>query len=368
MLKPQTGSHALIPITGRSMFYGLLAIAANSMSQPTGRICDTPAHINAQLRISPIECAVDTLLMIGRFLYYSSSEGFRTGATILISQRFFNDDNNSGQLHNLQSNSAWRIIVGVITIYSSVKIFCSQNVVLTKVWAGIYIAHWIFGEILIFVKERMKVQQVDADRHRDKTPPSHGPKSVAWIVVVFAALFPLHFGALGISGLAKSKGLNWSPIQCIGLVVLVFGCIPFTAASLYAMQDRGTRTLRSCSLPLLAVLPLGLVYLLPLAIKAAAQLHETHPHASHALTAILAGIWVSGGVLWAARTLLVAPEQVDGEPPVQALIANREFTRCLETWLTWWLVATHIVSAWLFYTYGYDTQTKVRPWWSEYLG
>lgn len=348
------------------MFYGLLAIAVNSMSQPTGRICDTPAHINAQLRISPIECGVDTLLMISRFLYHSfSMNSFRHGATVLITQRFFFDDDNSGHLHPLQHSSIFRGALGLFTIYQAVKIFCCQNVVLTKVWAGIYIAHWTFGEILIFTKKKLNVTKDQARLHRQEMPPSHGPGSIAWIVVAVSALFPLHFGALGISGLAKSKGLDWSPIQCIGLVIIVFGCLPFTAASLYAMWSRGNRTLRSCSIPLLAVLPLGLLYLFPLGIKAAAQLHDTH---AHILTATLAVVWTSFGLLWAAKTLLVAPVQVVGESQVKPLIADRNFARCLETWLTWWLVTIHLVSAYLFYMYGYDTERKIRPSWSEFFG
>lgn len=350
LLIARTGPQGSVQITGSSMFYGLLTVALNSMSQPTGRICDAPAHINAQLRISPIECSVDTLLMISRFLYHGSRRSFRHGAEVLITQRFFFDDTNPGHLHSLQRNSVFRGFLGVVTIYQSVKIFCSKNVFLTKVWAGCYIGHWLFGEILIYTKKQINLDQRQADvQHRIY---SHGPGSTAWIVVTASALFPLHFGALGISGLAKSKGLVWSPIQCIGFVVIIFGCIPFIFASLYAISGRGNRTLRSFSTPLLAVVLPGVAYLIPLAIKSAAQLHDTH---AHVLTATLAIVWASFGLVWAERTL-------------HNLIANRDFARRLETWLAWWLVATHLVSAWLFYMYGYDTQKKNRPWWSEYLG
>lgn len=348
------------------MFFGLLAIAANSMSQPTGRICDTPAHINAQLRISPIVCVVDTLFMISRFFYHSLSEkSVYHGARVLIVQRFYFDDDNDGDIHRLQRNSVLRGSLGVITTFQAVRIFCSQHVYLAKVWSGIYIAHWMFGEALILTKKKVEITGPQAEALRRHTLPSHGPGSIAWIVVAISALFPLHFGALGISGLAKSKGLSWSPVQSIGLVVLVFGCVPFIAASLYSMRGQGTRTFRSSLIPLLAVLPLGLGYSALLGIKPAAHLHGI---LAHIVTAILAVVWASLGLLWAATTLLAAPEPINGGPRVAPLIANRNYARCLETWLTWWMVAIHLVSAWLFYTYEYNTQGKARPRWSEPFG
>lgn len=344
------------------MFYALLAVAFNTMAQPTGRICDAPAHINAQLRISPIECAIDTLVMIVRLLYYSfyHYNSFAQGAAAVITDRFFFDDEEFGHVAELQGNATFRILLGLVTFTQAVKILCCDNVVLTKVWAGIYIIHWVCGEVLLFIKKRMKLTpaQAIAKGYRWELS-SHGIGSLTWTIVAFAAFFPLFFGALGTSGLMKNfTGRDWSPIQCIGMVVLVFGCIPFTVASAYALYVRDRP--RACGLALMIILIPGVVYLIPILTKDAANTSNT---AGHIATGTLAVIWVSCGYLWAVQTLepLFRNENARDENV-------RRDVRPIETWLSWWLVFVHLASACIYYQYAYPVQGKTRPSWSEFLG
>lgn len=339
------------------MFWGLLVIAFNTMAQPTGRVCDGPAHINAQLRISPIECAIDTFFMIGRLLYYSfySYNSFARGATAVITDRFFFDDEEFGYVAEVQGSTTLRVLLAVATFTQAVKILCCENVVLTKVWAGIYITHWVCGEVLLIIKRRMKVTLAQATDHR-RDLSSHGIGSLSWTVVAFAATFPLFFGALGTSGLMKhSTGRDWSPIQCIGVVVLAFGCIPFTIASAYALYVRDRP--RACGLALLTILVPGVFYLIPIFTKTTANTSDTITP-TYIATVTLVVIWVSCGYWWAVQTLQPLFEHAN----------VRAYVRPIETGLSWWLVLVHLLSAYIYYQYAYPVQGKIRPSWSEFLG
>lgn len=341
------------------MFFGLLAIAFNTMAQPTGRICDAPAHINFQLRISPIECAVDTLVMIGRLLFYGISCGsFAEGAKAVITDRFFFDDEQYSYISALQGSTAARILVAFFTFFQAVKIFCCENVVLTKVWAGIYIAHWLCGEVLICLKNRINLDRGQAMHYRTYARREHGLTSLPWLVAGIASFFPLFFGALGLSGLAKaSMGRNWGPIQCIGMVVLVFGCIPFTIASVYVLWARRRPLTFLRDLIVIILSPALLYLMIGVFVK-----HEANTLVlfNYVLTAVMAGTWVLFGYLWATKGLGTLWDDIDLE--------NRQQCRPLEKWLSWWLVIIYLASAYVYYQYTYSTQGKIRPRWSEGLG
>lgn len=341
-----------VPVTGLGMFWALLAIAANTMDQPTGRICDAPAHINFMLRISPIECVLDTVLMIGRLLYYRFTEGtYQRSANIVIVQRWFFEDDEQSHLPHLYRGTWARWLLSGLAASQAVKVFTSGNSIWTRLWVAFYVAHWLCGEVVLGLKRRLEPEERDcAEPHRFHSNKAY---NTPYFAVTTSALFPLYFGALGAAGLAKTKfNYEMSCLQCVGLVVLVFGCLPFLIASIYAVYIERTPS-RAAVISSVALILFGGLYSIPWGIKTASSMKETH--ATAATVTLVVG-WSSLGFWWAIWTLRPLLEK------------DRKYTRRIEAWLAWWLVLIHVASACLYYTCAYKTQGKTRPSWTWFLG
>lgn len=347
------------------MFYGLLAIAINTMSQPTGRICDAPAHINFPIRISPIMCAIDTLVMFGRLLYYRVRyyRSLAECAKAVIVERFHFDDDENAHRPGPSGARAARVLGFAVILTQVVKIFVSENVVLTKVWAGIYLFHWLCGEGLIFLKDRMTITVQEANNYRWELR-DHGIGSLTWTSVTIAALFPLVFGALGASGLMKeTTGHDWSCVQFVAAVVAIFGSIPFAIVTAYAWYA-GARP-RANGRTFAAIFGVvgapAIIGAIPVVIEGAADIRDV---VAETVTVILAVLWVVCGLLfWAKQVLEPFFERfgTDGQ-------RLRMHLRRIEMSLSVWLFLIHLASALIYYQYAYSIQGKTRPWWSENLG
>ena len=80
-------------VSWQSAFWGLVPIALNSMTQPSGKVCGSPAGIGFLLRVSPFMCLFDALIVIVRMVVYSFTQGSLPAAIKkIIIQRYTDDD------------------------------------------------------------------------------------------------------------------------------------------------------------------------------------------------------------------------------------------------------------------------------------
>lgn len=329
-----------VPVTGLSIFFALLALAFSAMTQPSGRVSGAPTHISFQLRISHIECGANNLLTtLGLMYQYCITGSFAGAVHGMIIERFWLDTDAYTQNEEPRYVQISRWIVFAMTSTQAIKIFLCTDLPLEKAWAACYLADWLLGEMLLELKRHYTPTEEELRAHTATLMPM---RSIRCTVGCVSALGPLYFGSLALEGLVQARGLEWNCLQVVGLVVIVFGCVPFVICSIGASEEN--KWFREPTLTSVVVV-IGLSYAMLLFIKPLTHIPQFITNIS---TAGMATGWAIMCVPWVYKTI----KNVEG----------------VEAYLAWWFFSVHLVSAYLFYLYGYDESTKSRPAWTEKLG
>src|ERR1700761_7658990 len=100
-------------VLASTLFWALLPVALNTMSQPSGRILGFPRCYSFALRISPIVCAVNAIsTLIERLYRICKFKSMKTAFLDIAAHKFKEApgaDEGDGEFENLRRNSIFRL-------------------------------------------------------------------------------------------------------------------------------------------------------------------------------------------------------------------------------------------------------------------
>ena len=149
---------ATTEVSWQSLFWALIPIALNSMTQPCGQIYGFSEEYGFFLRSSPIICAYDTIttfVLLGCHL--NEERSFQKALQGVISYRFrqTNREVGNGVLQDLQNNTRLRLFLFAAgALPQLIKIYAFAGVHWTKAWASLYLVSFGLFEILVILQRK----------------------------------------------------------------------------------------------------------------------------------------------------------------------------------------------------------------------
>jgi hypothetical protein len=148
------------------VYFALVALSFNTITQPCGRVCGQNTKIRTYVRSSPLFCAFDLLSLFIRLLVYTIG-GITPIRAVLatVAARFDADDEEGeedGTLQSLLKNVVVRWIVFIPTLLEAIKLFALRGVRGSQVWGAILLAAFVVVEGLGYLGsscERIEASQ-----------------------------------------------------------------------------------------------------------------------------------------------------------------------------------------------------------------
>jgi hypothetical protein len=154
------------PVSWQTIFWTLVPLAINSMTQPGGRICGLPSRYRTYLRCSPFLCAADAFSIVSHLavLCLYQKQRFLEAVGLILHERFNTADHAEGQqvvLHNDEDDGTGSVqsleamtwlrwlwfILG--TLPPAIKLMSMSGVPWEQAWGMMFLASWIINESLI---------------------------------------------------------------------------------------------------------------------------------------------------------------------------------------------------------------------------
>jgi hypothetical protein len=151
------------PLAWQNAFWALIPLALNSMLQPVGRISEYDSTISFFLRISPIICVVDAVSSVVLIISHMACDGvsFRTATRAWADLRFRPDASEGesmsesaspfrqDEVETIEASPLVRLIVFIITVTQSVKLFACTGIPWTHAWAYMFLGSFILLEVCL---------------------------------------------------------------------------------------------------------------------------------------------------------------------------------------------------------------------------
>ena len=152
------------PVTWPSVFWALVPVALNSMTQPAGSLSTSlTTDQSFYFRVSPVICFVDALSVLFNFIYYARCSSTWRLAIARVSKAKLtlgdpSEDRSTanegsepvGNLRRLQENELFRLILFSLgALPQIIKIFACSGLVWVKVWVAVYLTSFILIEVLV---------------------------------------------------------------------------------------------------------------------------------------------------------------------------------------------------------------------------
>lgn len=195
------------PVTGPSLvswpeaFGGLVPFALIAMGSPSRRVCDAPSAIGPWMRVSPIICLLDMLSIYLRLFKYSFQHGPVEAIQRLMVQRFGFESEVSDFSQIARHTYTFRVVMFVFSIWSMIRLFTYEGMILTKLWAAVYLASFLTIEGLVFVSRtclhqpwpQAQLQPDGVDAAPDFMPDASGPQSLPYQSIALSVAFALYW-------------------------------------------------------------------------------------------------------------------------------------------------------------------------------
>jgi hypothetical protein len=368
-------------VSWQSAFWGLVPIALNSMVQPSGKVCDSPAAIGHLLRVSPAMCFLDAVTVLVRTVVYTITTRSLSAANrrILI-QRYTADDDNAGSVQNFKENTVTRWVAIALSIPQIVKLFAFQGTPLTQTCAAMFLGSFVLVELLVVIPKALTTKPFEAGEETNGA----GADSLPYLTVAASACLVLYAVARALVAILEPYYVTLDTLQCTGLTIFVCGCTAFVPSGLYShilrrrnpVPDRAVanpanptpseaptakprgRILALENFLLLLITAVPVVYFLLTFFLSPERIDQEplNASASNVVALVMIAIWALLCLLWASATFKAVR------------FRGRESARRVEIILSWYFWTLHLVAAVLCYRYVYDSKGTVKPAWTEILG
>ena len=139
------------PLSWQAAFWNVLAVALNTMTQPSGMILGFPSSLNFYLRLSPTVCLMNVLTTI---LYLASQQERKGSFTEELrawkTERFADRESAAeGGFESLRRNTIFRAGLFIMcALPQAVKLYSCSGLFLTQVLCSIYLASFLLDEVL----------------------------------------------------------------------------------------------------------------------------------------------------------------------------------------------------------------------------
>lgn len=342
-----------VPVPWSSLFWGLVPVAINSMTQPGGMVCDADADVGFLLRSSPIICIVDAVLIVVQLAIdrAGTASSFREAREQLIQRRFqsdiyagFKKSKTAEFAVNWSNEQYFRCVVFVLTLAQSVKIFAYGGIVWSKVVATLYLGSFLVIEALVVWPA--------AEMRNIKDTKRSGSPVVTYSSIALAVAFMLWFASVAcvdILGQPHHTLPQWSAIVIGSLGTI----LALPALGYSSRHTRKWREVRASSGLLILVLgtPIGFYF-------AGRTFRDNAPLILvQLICALLSVVWGSIGLVYAIQTtkVLKEPDKDHQRKKVEQVSA-------------WYFFLLHLITALLYFLFSYDATDTAKPAWTKYLG
>ncbi|KAI9859670.1 MAG: hypothetical protein M1813_006601 [Trichoglossum hirsutum] len=162
----------------QSAFWLLVALALNSMMQPSGRVCGFPPAYRTPLRSSPIVCLVDATEVLFQLAYYILHGNWPWKAAQEVTRhRFQNFDRDNDGLAKVEENKHVRLVLFVLGVLPQVVKLCAvTGIPWTKTWGSMYLASFVVTELVVVIAGRgeHKTDETNTARHEHELETARG--------------------------------------------------------------------------------------------------------------------------------------------------------------------------------------------------
>ena len=168
-------------VSWATIFWALVPIALNSMTQPVGSLSPTmSSEESLYFRASPVVCLTDSIITIIELLYETIVTKSPIMAARLISERRCPEsDVPSSTLHDLQENSLFRVLVFVFGAFpQAIKLYACSGIPLSKALASMYLGSFVVLELLIITPGESPWRGESVEGHTGHLPTG----DTYWIV------------------------------------------------------------------------------------------------------------------------------------------------------------------------------------------
>ena len=337
-----------------AVFWAIVPIALNSMSQPSGRILGYQSSYNFVLRCSPVVCAfsaVDTIVRLIAFTIIESSTS-RGLARFIILRFEDTHDAEDGSFMSLRKNKHFRAILFFLgAVPQFVKLCACKGIPWTQAWSVAFLMSFCVDELVTFAAFRVTTPTSDDPSARAVTNPltiggwpvyQVWTRAILWSSVAVGLGFFTH-GIRALTILAFGD-MNWVRIVIFGVLSLLWLCFAL--------------------LPSYEPLLFFLVLLTILFTNSASNV------ASFAYS--LVDLHSSGEPEWPkhvslgiAALLSLAATMFNVERLLKAVAPQR--AKYVHFGLGTYFVLLHLVAALLYYGLVYDATSTYKPQWTNFL-
>jgi hypothetical protein len=321
------------------------------MTQPAGMVCGADADVGFLLRSSPLICITDAVLLLSRLGYEYHREGsFRNARDKMIGHRFqgamydgFKAAKRAGYEIRGRYEDYFRMVVFVLTLAQTVKLFAFGGMVWPKVLAALYLASFLVIEALVV----WPVARMDDIKDVDKTKSALTEHASVALAVVFMLWFA-STAARDIFGQPHHTLPQWSAV-----VIASMGTVLALAALGYSC--RHARTWGDVRVPMFLLIfvlgaPVGFYF-------TGRIVPETTPVVLvQVICAMLSAVWGGIALLYASQITEVIRR--DGKERQRKKV---------EQITAWYFFFLHLITALLYFLYSYDAAGTTKPAWTEYL-
>ncbi|KAE9987348.1 hypothetical protein EG328_003072 [Venturia inaequalis] len=354
-------------VSRASVLWTLSVLALNSMSQPSGRVCNSPSEIGFYLRSSPLVCLLDAFYIPTRMIwtrYNCQRNGTNTFVKDFLKFRFRDEPLRGtapvdGSLRSFRKNVVTRwILFGLGALAPAIKIYAwrGQSLIWPKIWASFYLWSFFVGECMVMFPARGNGITVESIHEGDQNSTEGfvavtGAGSLPYVAIAAGAILNLYILAQVLPIIFPTYPL--SPLQWTGCVILVpvaVVAIPSWYYTVRALNYRRADVLESLWQPMLLFLatlafPSWLIWAFP-------DLNIS----SDALVMLVIAGWG-----WICTNFFARMFQgiVKKGGPVQ---------RRLEEGLSFYFMTLNFTAFTLFFLFMYSPEDTFKPGWAEWLG
>lgn len=358
-------------VSWESLLWGIVTIALNSMSQPSGAVCGYKADVGFLLRSSPVICVIDAVQHSVHLLYsyfVSQPRSFSKARDRLIENHRFQRESHNRYVALGKSEWYGRAVVFVITVSQFVKIVALGGVLWSKVIAMCYLGSFLLMEFFVVWPaawrwapstpgpSKEEISRVDNDDNAVESValPPRNETLFTYASIALAVAFMLWFTSAAcrdIFGQPHHTLLSWAAIVTGSL-----GTFLAVPGFWYSIRHSGTTSwseIKTATLLLFIVIvaPAGFYiggWFVPV---------ETTTVLVGLGAAMLTTLWAGLGFVYALETLRL----------VRKPGRDRERKK-VEQFAAVYFFVLHFGTGLLFYTCSYNAAGTIKPSWTEKLG